>query len=287
MDESSTSTHQCPLCDRSLPTKQGRNTHLGLVHSDDAVKAELIDEIDRLATELGHVPSSQEMKVHGAYSSSTYYNYFESYGAACRRAGYDGLQPSSTPGLSRDALLADIHNLTEALGHPPTKREIENHGSYSTFAYVTHFGNTNSAVRAAGYEPYNSWRTDQDSVLYYGPNWHDVRTRILDRDEHSCRACTAPDGVVSPGLHVHHITPARRFRAHDSSVDTDYSALNDPSNLITLCPSCHRHFEGRWQQCSPSTFAANARALLETHHSHNFDATETAVAWSPTVLQSE
>ena len=36
-------------------------------------------------------------------------------------------------------------------------------------------------------------------------------------------------------LHVHHIQPYRTF--------TDKTKANDPANLITLCPECHRRVE--------------------------------------------
>ena len=76
----------------------------------------------------------------------------------------------------------------------------------------------------------------------YGPNWGKIKWSILERDEFTCRLCNEP--AVKPNqicahnkrLDVHHITPGSEF---DSRAE-----MNDPSNLITLCKSCHGKHEG-------------------------------------------
>ena len=81
-------------------------------------------------------------------------------------------------------------------------------------------------------------RVVQKSHDVYGSNWGEVRWSIYQRDDFQCRLCDATPVVTSTtdGLDVHHITPASEF---DSRAE-----MNDPSNLITLCKSCHGKHEG-------------------------------------------
>src|SRR5690625_1174251 len=75
------------------------------------------------------------------------------------------------------------------------------------------------------------WSNDAND---YGPDWPRLRRQIVARDGERCQVCNAhrSAGVV---LHVHHKVP---FRAFASAAQA-----NQPDNLITLCPSCHRRAE--------------------------------------------
>ena len=69
-------------------------------------------------------------------------------------------------------------------------------------------------------------------VRYYGPNWEEQRNKTRERDDHECQVCGSPE------IHVHHIRPIRTF-------DTDeYEQANALQNLICLCPSHHKKWEG-------------------------------------------
>lgn len=67
----------------------------------------------------------------------------------------------------------------------------------------------------------------------YGPGWQALRRKILLRDANRCRACGGSFSEAQ--LHVHHVKPFRTF--------TDPALANAPSNLVSLCPSCHRQAE--------------------------------------------
>jgi hypothetical protein len=63
-----------------------------------------------------------------------------------------------------------------------------------------------------------------------------MRMAVLQRDRRRCRICgRRPDDNVDIELHVHHIRP------------WDAGGITDPSNLITLCNTCHKglnpHFD--------------------------------------------
>ncbi|MCB8977258.1 MAG: DEAD/DEAH box helicase [Ardenticatenaceae bacterium] len=104
----------------------------------------------------------------------------------------------------------------------------------------------------------------------YGPNWQQQRQIVLARDGYRCRNCGAegkapPDPqdltglltdpaqseppkkpVRSTSLHVHHIRPFRDFNYIPGQND-NYKQANQPENLITLCPSCHKQAEAGQQ----------------------------------------
>ncbi len=74
------------------------------------------------------------------------------------------------------------------------------------------------------------WSNDSN---YYGSSWAKQRDRARARDDYRCQVCgTAEQDRVH---HVHHKSPFRQF---DSP-----KIANHLSNLVTLCPSCHRRVE--------------------------------------------
>lgn len=67
-----------------------------------------------------------------------------------------------------------------------------------------------------------------------------LRMKVLKRDGRRCRICGRnPDDNVDLVLHVHHIRP------------WEMRGLTDPSNLITLCHTCHSGLEPHFD---PSLF---------------------------------
>jgi DEAD/DEAH box helicase domain-containing protein len=74
------------------------------------------------------------------------------------------------------------------------------------------------------------WNADAND---YGPQWEEIRQRVLRRDGDGCQVC-GRTGFGSV-LHVHHIQPFRSF--------ADRETANQLENLITLCPTCHRKAE--------------------------------------------
>lgn len=71
---------------------------------------------------------------------------------------------------------------------------------------------------------------------YYGPNWIQSRSKVIERDNEECQLCgtTRNDHYDKYGrdLDVHHITPLREF-------EDDYESANRSENLVTLCRQCH------------------------------------------------
>lgn len=82
-------------------------------------------------------------------------------------------------------------------------------------------------------------------AISYGPNWQSQRRSALERDDFECAVCgiSNADHQEEYGmeLSVHHITPARKFI---DKGEIDYENANRINNLITLCRTHHREWEG-------------------------------------------
>ena len=74
------------------------------------------------------------------------------------------------------------------------------------------------------------WQNDSND---YGNEWEKVRLSIIQRDDFRCQVCNIE--LDSKQLHVHHKTPFRSF--------SDVHLANNSTNLVTLCPNCHRKVE--------------------------------------------
>ncbi len=218
-------------------------------------QVDLLDELRRLAQQLGHPSTSTEMRTQGAYSCKTYQNKFGSWNDALRQAGF---KPHREAGVTKQDLLSEIHRLAEDLNRVPTVTEIKSIGMYSHRCYYDLFEGWEAAVRTAGYEPvgrvsgedHPHWKEETES-LPWAPNWSQQRQRALKRDGFQCR--TLGCGVTreihreryEKDIHVHHIIPRRQFV--DSEGNYDAEQANTLDNLVTFCLEHHQF----WEQVSP------------------------------------
>jgi len=74
--------------------------------------------------------------------------------------------------------------------------------------------------------------------LDYGPEWPEIRAKILDRDGHRCRLCGQQSASNHP-LEVHHLMPLRAFLAQYTRLVARRLA-HAPENLLSLCPGADR-----------------------------------------------
>jgi len=87
----------------------------------------------------------------------------------------------------------------------------------------------------------------------YGKNWSKQQKRCRERDGHECRVCGTARKEIGRSLSVHHITPRSQFG------DGEWRQYNDLDNLVSLCPSCHGAFEGRFIEEDVDGFVTRAR----------------------------
>jgi hypothetical protein len=124
-------------------------------------ESELIDELQRLADDIGGRPTTEDMLTDGKYSTKPYYNRFESWNQAVEIAGYTPFTGTSEDVYSSEELLTELTRLADALGHPPTTTEMAEQGAISTPPYQKRFGSWIEALREAGLEPSERQRRKQ------------------------------------------------------------------------------------------------------------------------------
>jgi len=82
-------------------------------------------------------------------------------------------------------------------------------------------------------EDHPSWKGG--TIPYYGKDWRQQRRAARRRDNYTCQRCGITEDQLRRRLDVHHI---RRFGDF-----SDYREANKVSNLISLCPVCHKTVE--------------------------------------------
>ena len=70
---------------------------------------------------------------------------------------------------------------------------------------------------------------------YRGGNWKTQARLARERDDFCCQLCGVTEETLGRQMDVHHKVP---FRLFDSPIEA-----NQLSNLISLCPSCHKKTE--------------------------------------------
>jgi len=71
------------------------------------------------------------------------------------------------------------------------------------------------------------WTNDSND---YGPGWTSLRQQVRQRDGFRCQGCGLPE--TERAHDVHHIVPFRQFASPQQA--------NQLSNLVSLCPACHK-----------------------------------------------
>jgi len=115
-------------------------------------KQDLIDELLRLADELGQSPTGDDMGEVGRYSLIPYKNAFGTWNNAKREVGLAVTEPPKP--LSDDELLDELRRLASELGTTPTAGQMNRHEETPhVCTYQQRFGYWDEAVKAAGLDP--------------------------------------------------------------------------------------------------------------------------------------
>lgn len=93
----------------------------------------------------------------------------------------------------------------------------------------------------SGEDHENVWKGGH--VNYYGPNWREQREKALERDGYRCQVCSVDESDYHLPLDVHHIKRVKKFK-DEYEYPEWYKKANKLDNLISLCRSCHKRWEG-------------------------------------------
>lgn len=155
---------------------------------------ELIDEMQRLADELGHPPRTEHMDDEGEYSSSTYQNRFGGWQGALEKAGFDPFT-----GISKEELMAAVDSLASELGRPPTTQEFNQLTPHSATTCKEKFGSWRKTLQATGLDPNENGQQE-----YSDEELIDEMQRLDDELGHTPSSSEMDDeGRYSAGVYQH------------------------------------------------------------------------------------
>lgn len=117
--------------------------------NDDITDAMLLEELRRVAVQLGRAPKAKSLSDSGCrYAVGLYRSRFGSYLDALRKAGISARKWSRKP--SRAALVGQLARLGSKLGRPPQVTDLTRAGVASYGVFVDVFGSFPNALLAAG-----------------------------------------------------------------------------------------------------------------------------------------
>ena len=96
-----------------------------------------------------------------------------------------------------------------------------------------------------------SWKggvTPARQYLYGRPVWKKVAKKVWERDRGRCQSCGTTKQSIK-GIHIHHVVP---FANVELRVEL--------SNLILLCPKCHRKEHPPWNKGKGGASSGDARS---------------------------
>jgi hypothetical protein len=108
-------------------------------------EASLIEDIQGVAARLGRTPTMREYSANGRYSASIIRRACGTWNVALGKAGFS---PNVESKVDIGSAVADVLRLTESLGHPPSLREYNELGAYSSTPLRSHFGTWNRMLTA-------------------------------------------------------------------------------------------------------------------------------------------
>lgn len=155
---------------------------MGKKHISDE---DLLDRLQKYASELGRPPSQNEMNRSGLHAASTYADRFGSWNDALKTAGLEtGVNElNGRPPIPKDDLLSDLKSVTEKVEEIPSERVYKVHGSFSIKTHCKRFGGWNAALRAAGFEPIVESNLSLETLLDALEDFADELGRTPTSDE--------------------------------------------------------------------------------------------------------
>jgi hypothetical protein len=123
------------------------------------MKEKMLDELQKLAEEIGRTPTCQILNNSRTQSAVSYSNYFGSVNNALVEAG---LERNVNRSITEKDLLDEIDRLAEELDRTPSATDMGEHGRYSDPTYSDRFGSWAKALKEAGYEPRQPRKVEDD-----------------------------------------------------------------------------------------------------------------------------
>lgn len=252
----------------------------------------LLADVRRVASTVGHAPTTTEHDEHGKYAYQTLVNRFGEWSEVLTEAGLDpSTRPDRTGKISADQLADDIRRVAEEMDRPPTAAEYNERGQYSRGTAHSRFGGWNAALRAADLDPDGVERDPGGSAPIPDGELLDDLRRVAgivgappttdQYDEHGRHVHTTLVGHFGGGwngvLMEAGFDPRDKQTAHTAASTTDgdtvvccpycgftFGSQTSPGNTI-ICrhTDCQRRFTWRLGLIASASGHAGVRALAD------------------------
>lgn len=218
----------------------------------------LKEEIFRVKNIIGETPRIKDIQKYGATSVKPYENKFGGWNEALKACN---MKYNHKNNIDKEYIKKEIKRVSEEYcdGKAPKRQEMQKHSDICQRTATINFGSWENVLEECGIEPlqpkeylptgeeHHAW--SGGGTISYGPSWYSQRKKALERDGFNCRVCQDGEALID----VHHIKPVREW-----NVKENHREMNDLGNLVCLCRSCHKQFEGMWTCSSPEEFCNKA-----------------------------
>jgi len=218
---------ECPICNRDFKNEIGVRSHASQTHNENPIKKSVEYECDYCSTVFEREPSLLNANEKNFCDKE------------CHRKWQSECRPTEEHNWYKGGpAIVECVQCGDELERRPCKLERSEKFYCSVECESAH--KTGRLTK----ENHPNWK---GGVRYdYGSNWHEQRAKRLEIDDDQCVICEKSNAQekidTGSALTVHHIRPIREFA--DTTRSVDYEAANRIENLITLCKSCHRRWEG-------------------------------------------
>ncbi|QSG05304.1 homing endonuclease associated repeat-containing protein [Halapricum desulfuricans] len=111
----------------------------------------LLNEIERIADDLGHTPTKREMSTYGEFSPVTYRHRFGSWNEAVEAAGFESQPPKEK--IPEEELINELQRVADMNDGVPTSTDMDRDGKFSAGTYFNRFDSWTAALETAGFAP--------------------------------------------------------------------------------------------------------------------------------------
>jgi hypothetical protein len=139
--------YTCDICGESFDRNVDIASHMR-AHQASISAETIIDELQRLAEEMGRPPKESELADQAEFTEGAVSSTFGSWSEGLEAAG---LEPR-TNGYTDTEVIEELQRVAAQIGHSPSRNEWQEHGEISAKTVRAHFGSWNEVLRAARLE---------------------------------------------------------------------------------------------------------------------------------------
>lgn len=227
---------ECPTCEAVLTTKRGMRQHHTKVHGESLPNRTCQGCETEFYDPKADLSFCEECNPYAGEHNGNWKDATET--AVCRLCGAEfEFYPSNKEGVycpecvSESSMFLGERFEREAIRLDRRCRQCEKKISVLLTEWKHGRG------RFCGFDCLCAWmaKDDRTEPSDYGEGWKPIKTKALERDNHSCQNCGITASELGQEPDVHHIIPIRKFE--------DSARAHTLNNVVCLCRGCHRRVE--------------------------------------------